>query len=723
MTTFIDFRYTGLLASAMFTKHDQEETTITVTPGKDNYLAVEFASTPCPRDLLALTSENGKRQVVVRLRPDGALCLEDRTGKILLRTPPKVVRTPPQVVTPPKMVPPSAVARGPDRQILGIRLGDTYSGFKLDGTVYENQVSAFSKDTSELPVHFDDESAVRVMGRGTGRAERWAKLMYHRGEPRGLRVEVVTDWHHLCTGIPFYGTMTAETFIEHGDFRLQLRSYAYSRDDARKTDFVRMFGSEESSDVSVHIMPALYTGGQVARRIPRIGYFVTETMNPHPHLVNCGNRMDSLCVPSSFARDAFKKNGVFRPMRIIPHGVDLEYYRPVTHKQPLPGGRGFNFLATATHLERKNMKHVVRAFLEEFREHEDVALYLLLRPEYHATQNNVALEFTEWERLYARRSAPILLWTGYTTRERLRYLYANANAYVMPSNEGFGLTLLEAMACGTPVIGLDHGGVLDFLNPATGYLVPTGRSFIARDVDSMPYIGDRFFEPDVRRLRAIMRHVFENESEARERARRARKNCEEHFNWEKSAEEFARLIEETAAAAGESPRENTMKPVSSEAPPAVSWILCILDATPVRKTLRYLKNKNKRASILCLFTRYSRVSDILRARKHGYLFYRWDGSRNNCEVIATSLLGTGWKGILYPGERIDGDEEQLTSFLASQPDSVTRVSVPCSGGREEQRFFRTASPDAAPSDVVPRDTAPQTTTPREVRYAAISIHR
>ena len=686
MTTFIDFRYTACLASARFTGHEKEEATIIFTPGKDNYLAFEITLETLPKDLFSFIGTDGKREAVVSAGADGSLCLAGRGGKILLRTP-----------LPPAEVSPPAVRGGAGRQILVVRLGSGISGFKLDGTVYESTLPVVPEKTSELRLYIEDESAVRVMGRGTGRAARWAELLYYRREPRGLRVELVTDWHHLFAGIPFFGTMTAEQFIERGDFRLQFRSYAYSREEARKTDFVRMFTSRGSVDVSVQLMPALYSYGQLAHHVPRIGYFVNETMNLQPHMVSCGNGMDSICVPSRFAGEVFWKNGVHRPIRVIPHGVDIDFYRPVSQKQPLPGGRGFNFLAVATHMERKNMKHVVRAFLEEFRESEDVSLFLLLRPECHVTQNNVALEFTEWERLYARRSAPILLWTGYMTRERLRDFYANANAYVMPSNEGFGLTLLEAMACGTPVIGLNYGGVLDFLNPGTGYLVPTGRSFIARDVDSLPYIGDRFFEPDVRRLRSIMRHVFENENEARERAWRARKNCEEHFTWDKAAGELSQLIEETVAVDGKSLRKNPQQSDSSKAPPAVSWVLCVLDTTPVKKTLRYLKEKQRSATILCLFTRYSRVKDILRARKHGYLFYRWDGSPKNCEVIATSLLGRGWKGILYPGEKIEGDEERLASFLASQPDSVTRVSIPCGvpngapGGvpnGDEIRFFR-----------------------------------
>ena len=72
----------------------------------------------------------------------------------------------------------------------------------------------------------------------------------------------------------------------------------------------------------------------------------------------------------------------------------------------------------------------------------------------------------------------------------------------MPSNEGFGLTVIEAMACETPVIALDHGGVTDFVNDRNGTLVPKGESYLAADIDTLPYVGDRFFAPGSSRASA-----------------------------------------------------------------------------------------------------------------------------------------------------------------------------------------------------------------------------
>jgi glycosyltransferase involved in cell wall biosynthesis len=71
----------------------------------------------------------------------------------------------------------------------------------------------------------------------------------------------------------------------------------------------------------------------------------------------------------------------------------------------------------------------------------------------------------------ARGGEASVRWLGRVERERLRALYRGAVAFVQPGIEDFGISTVEAMACGTPVAALGEGGVLDIVtDPGLGVL-------------------------------------------------------------------------------------------------------------------------------------------------------------------------------------------------------------------------------------------------------------
>jgi D-inositol-3-phosphate glycosyltransferase len=106
---------------------------------------------------------------------------------------------------------------------------------------------------------------------------------------------------------------------------------------------------------------------------------------------------------------------------------------------------------------------------------------------------------------------------GRRSRELLKLYYSAADAFITtPWYEPFGITPLEAMACGTPVIGSEVGGIKHtVVDGVTGYLVPPNDpDRLARriaDLYADPSRLDRFGRNGVRR---VTRH-FRWESVAR----------------------------------------------------------------------------------------------------------------------------------------------------------------------------------------------------------------
>jgi glycosyltransferase involved in cell wall biosynthesis len=84
-------------------------------------------------------------------------------------------------------------------------------------------------------------------------------------------------------------------------------------------------------------------------------------------------------------------------------------------------------------------------------------------------------EETRLRRLAANVRVPVTFEVR-PSRERLRELYAGARALLFPAHEDFGIIPVEAQACGTPVIGLNSGGLLEtVVDGDTGFLLGSMR--------------------------------------------------------------------------------------------------------------------------------------------------------------------------------------------------------------------------------------------------------
>ena len=124
--------------------------------------------------------------------------------------------------------------------------------------------------------------------------------------------------------------------------------------------------------------------------------------------------------------------------------------------------------------------------------------------------------------------AELITFVGRRGRETLKYYYSTADIFVtVPWYEPFGITPIEAMACGTPVIGSNVGGIkYSVRDGETGYLVPP------RDPDLL-----------AEHLTYMYRHPKLMSLLSRQAVHRAN----DLFTWEKVTASMAAVYEEVVA--------------------------------------------------------------------------------------------------------------------------------------------------------------------------------
>lgn len=146
--------------------------------------------------------------------------------------------------------------------------------------------------------------------------------------------------------------------------------------------------------------------------------------------------------------------------------------------------------------------------------------------------------------------ADVVHFTGFLEDHELRLHYAAADVAVAPSiYEPFGLVAVEAMACGTPVVVGDTGGLAEIV--ADGH----GLSFPPQDIDEL---ADRLVA------------VLGDDALAAELVAKGRRRIAQRYDWQtvalRTARVYEQAIREEAALSGADHRRPALRELLRAAP-------------------------------------------------------------------------------------------------------------------------------------------------------------
>jgi glycosyltransferase involved in cell wall biosynthesis len=244
--------------------------------------------------------------------------------------------------------------------------------------------------------------------------------------------------------------------------------------------------------------------------------------------------VDEIWVPSRHVFRSFVSSGIPSDrVRVIPNGVNTSLFSPDAKPYPLATTRKFKFLFVGGTIWRKGVDILLQAYRDAFSRNDDVVLVIK-----DLGQNSFYRGQGAGEAIRAIQSDPdapaILYMTDMLAESDMPGLFTASDCLVHPyRGEGFGLPVLEAMACGVPVIVTAGGATDDFCTDEIGCRVLSQRKgFVSQDID---FVGGSgwVLEPDVRALGHSMRHVFEHLGEARDKAAKALAHVRTDYTWEK----------------------------------------------------------------------------------------------------------------------------------------------------------------------------------------------
>lgn len=147
-------------------------------------------------------------------------------------------------------------------------------------------------------------------------------------------------------------------------------------------------------------------------------------------------------------------------IRIIPHGIDYEFYSDEANPAALPEGFPARFMLYLGNIEhRKNVMSLVGA-MNLLRE-SGVSLPLVIagRPAWNSD-----------EIMKLIRASPNVIYLGFVSEEVKRTLLQTTDLFLFPSRyEGFGFPVLEALAAGARVVSSFQGALQEVSGPSAQF--------------------------------------------------------------------------------------------------------------------------------------------------------------------------------------------------------------------------------------------------------------
>ncbi|MCH7727054.1 MAG: glycosyltransferase, partial [Planctomycetes bacterium] len=411
------------------------------------------------------------------------------------------------------------------------------------------------------------------------------------------------------------------------------------------------------------------------------------------------DQVDEVWAPSNYVKQVYINSGIPGDKIVVtPWGIDPAVFDPKAPPVHLPTQASFVFLFVGGTISRKGFDILLDAYQKEFSRDDDVCLVV---------KDVGTKTFYRYGNLRDRVLQAIAESTGpeivyiesNLSLGQIVSLYTACDCLVAPyRGEGFGLPILEAMACGVTPIVPRGGASDDFVSDDTAYLVPADVVECEHDWRLCGVATE--LAPKVVDVQTAMRGAFERQKATRRMGHKASEIVREQYTWDKTAslmsERLQALADRSAKPTQEPPKDATIAVAKRDA----SISACMLVKDQEQMLPDSLGRIRPFVDEIVVLDLSSTDRSVVVCQDYGARCYGHPGG-DDYSSLRNAVIRKAtkrWIFTLQPWEMInDSESEKLKPLLESIEPDVFGVSVkivsrrPGSGEeieREEVRLIR-----------------------------------
>lgn len=219
--------------------------------------------------------------------------------------------------------------------------------------------------------------------------------------------------------------------------------------------------------------------------------------------------VDEVWVNSEYTKSGYVRSGVpADKVFSFPLGIDTSIYRADGPIYALKTNRKFKFLFVGGTIYRKGIDKVLHAYLSTFTKQDGVCLVIkdLGKTSYYSGQTYHEMILEAKKSL----SAPEIIYIDQDlTPHEMAALYRACDCLVHPyRGEGFGLPILEGMACGVVPVIPDLGPAIEFTTQDCSYRVASHVTHFSSN-DLKTTLPGEIIDTDVDELALIIKRIYQ----------------------------------------------------------------------------------------------------------------------------------------------------------------------------------------------------------------------